>query len=246
MHRPFPLLLLAIALGIAARSEAVAYSKGEIDGKTITVCKVNVREERLELFLRDEAGQGLKSFSAIDAWLATRGQKLIFGINAGMFHPDYSPVGLFISEGKDVKALNTDSAPGNFFLKPNGVFAITESGAHVVETSEYPKLRGKVRLATQSGPLLVQRGKLHPAFKAGSESRLFRNGVGVPKPGTAIFAISDSAVNFDEFARFFRDVLHCPDALFLDGTICSLHSPELKRSDKIIDLGPVLGIAAPR
>jgi uncharacterized protein YigE (DUF2233 family) len=205
-----------------------------------------VREERLELFLHDEAGKGLKSFPAIDTWLGTKGRKLVFAMNAGMFHPDWSPVGLFISEGREVKALNTDSAPGNFFLKPNGVFAITDAGAHVIETSEYPKLAGKVRLATQSGPLLVQRGKLHPAFNAGSQSRLYRNGVGVPNAGTAFFAISEDPINFHEFARFFRDVLRCPDALFLDGDICSLYSPELKRSDWKIDLGPVIGISAPR
>ncbi|MEQ1852330.1 MAG: hypothetical protein ABMA01_12140 [Chthoniobacteraceae bacterium] len=43
----------------------------------------------------------------------------------------------------------------------------------------------------------------------------------------------------------FRDVLRCPDALFLDGTISSLHSTKLNRSDFRMDLGPMLGVTEP-
>ena len=120
---------------------------------------------------------------------------------------------------------------------------LSESGAQVVETSEYPALRQKVILATQSGPLLVRGGKIHPAFNANSQSRTVRNGVGVPSPAVAVFAISEEAVNLYEFATLFRDVLGCPDALYLDGFISSLHSTRLKRNDKKTDLGPIIGLA---
>ncbi len=90
--------------------------------------------------------------------------------------------------------------------------------------------------------MLVQNGMFHPAFRAGSVNQLFRNGVGVPSPDVALFAISDAPLNFHEFATLFRDKLHCPNALFLDGTISSLHSTELKRSDFRMDLGPILGV----
>ena len=83
---------------------------------------------------------------------------------------------------------------------------------------------------------------MHTAFREGSENRLFRNGVGVPSPDVALFAISEAPVNFHEFATMFRDVLHCPDALFLDGTISSLYAPTLKRSDFRMDLGPIPGV----
>jgi len=204
---------------------------------------VNVRSERLQLFLRDAAGQPFKSFEAIDGTLQTRSQKLIFAMNAGMFHRDLSPVGLFVAEGKQLAPLNTTNGYGNFYLKPNGVFLLSNSGARIVESSEYPGVSERVILATQSGPLLVRNGKIHSAFNAKSESRLTRNGVGVPSPDVAIFAISEAPVNFHEFATLFRDVLKCPDALFLDGVICSLHSTQLQRSDKKTDLGPIIGIA---
>ncbi|MES2568511.1 MAG: phosphodiester glycosidase family protein, partial [Verrucomicrobiota bacterium] len=94
----------------------------------------------------------------------------------------------------------------------------------------------------QSGPLLVRSNQIHSQFKPDSEFRLVRNGVGVPSPDQVIFAISVDPLNLYEFAAFFRDILHCPDALYFDGTVSSLYAPELRRSDKIIDLGPVIGI----
>lgn len=229
-------------LFLAGNVAAIEYSTVEFAGKRITVCRVDLRKERLQLFHRDEAGQPFKRFDRLTPWLEARGQKLIFAMNAGMYHADFAAVGLFVSEGKQLVPLNTADAPGNFFLKPNGVFVVTDHGAQVVETSECPKLRQHVVLATQSGPLLVQRGKIHPALKPTSDSRLFRNGVGVLSPNEVIFAISEAPLNLYEFAVLFHDKLHCPNALFLDGTISSLYSTELKRSDFRMDLGPILGI----
>jgi uncharacterized protein YigE (DUF2233 family) len=163
-------------------------------------------------------------------------------MNAGMYRSDFSPVGLFVSDGQQTAPLNTINGTGNFYLKPNGVFALTKDGACVIDSAAYPALRERVILATQSGPLLVLGGKLHPAFNTNSESRLIRNGVGVPSSEIALFVISEAPVNFYELATLFRDKLHCPDALFLDGTISSLHAPELKRSDFRTALGPIIGV----
>jgi uncharacterized protein YigE (DUF2233 family) len=234
---------LSAAFSLVVGAPAVEFSKAEIAGKRLTVCRVNLRKERLQLFLRDDAGQPIKRFERLVALLGARGLKLTFAMNAGMFHADFSPVGLFISDGKQLAPLNTADDYGNFFLKPNGVFVVTETGARVVETSEFPSIRERIILATQSGPMLVHRGKLHPAFNAKSESRLFRNGVCAPTPDVAVFVNSEAPVNFHEFASFFRDTLQCTEALFLDGTINSLHSTELKRSDFRMDLGPIIGIA---
>lgn len=159
-----------------------------------------------------------------------------------MYHNDFSAVGLYVSDGKQLAELNTTNGVGNFFLKPNGVFLVSKSGALVIESSEYPGLHEKALVATQSGPLLVQRGKIHPAFKPNSENRLIRNGVGVPSRDVAVFAISEVPVSFYEFAAMFRDTLHCPDALFLDGTVSSLYSTELKRNDARMDLGQIIAI----
>jgi uncharacterized protein YigE (DUF2233 family) len=236
------LLAIILAVALLSRACAVEFSKVEFGGKSFTVCRVNVQKEHLELFLRDEKGQPIKRLDKVAAIVQQRGQKLVFAMNAGMYLRDFSAQGLFVNAGREEAPLDTKAGWGNFYLKPNGVFVVTERGARVVETSEYPKLRERVILATQSGPLLVHHGLLHPAFIKDSTSRLFRNGVGVPSPDVALFVISEAAVNFYEFATLFRDRLKCPAALFLDGTISSLYAPELKRADFRMDLGPMIGV----
>ena len=71
--------------------------------------------------------------------LRDRGRNLVFAMNAGMYQPDLSPVGLFVAAGQELAPLNAANGSGNFFLKPNGVFAVTATGARVVESSEYPR-----------------------------------------------------------------------------------------------------------
>lgn len=240
--RPLVLAALWFILAAGQKTAAVEFSTVEFGGKTFTVCRVDVRKEHLDLFHRDSQGQPFKRFDRLVADLQSQNRKLVFAMNAGMFHPDFSAVGLFVSGGQQLVPLNTANGDGNFFLKPNGLFLLTDQGARVIETSEYPELPEHVVLATQSGPLLVRAGKLHPAIREGSESRLVRNGVGVPSPGIAIFVMSEAPVNFYEFATFLRDQLHCPDALFLDGTLSSIYAPALQRNDFRMDLGPIIGV----
>lgn len=234
------LLLLALCLAGAASLASAAAAEPRY-----TVVKIDVRKERLELFLRDDSGAPFKRFDRLEAWLAARNRQLVFAMNAGMYHADFSPVGLLVQEGREEAPLNLAAGAGNFFLKPNGVFLVSDAGPRVVESSEYAALpKEGVRLATQSGPLLLRRGVVHPAFIPDSDSRKIRNGVGV-SGHTAIFVISEQPVNFYEFALYFRDVLHCRDALYLDGTVSALHSLALRRSDFTRELGPILGVAVP-
>ncbi|CAN7551719.1 phosphodiester glycosidase family protein [Variovorax paradoxus] len=234
------LLLLALCLAGAASLASAAAAEPRY-----TVVKIDVRKERLELFLHDDSGAPFKRFDRLEAWLAARNRQLVFAMNAGMYHADFSPVGLLVQEGREEAPLNLAAGAGNFFLKPNGVFLVSDAGPRVVESSEYAALpKQGVRLATQSGPLLLRRGVVHPAFIPDSDSRKIRNGVGV-SGHTAIFVISEQPVNFYEFALYFRDVLHCRDALYLDGTVSALHSLALRRSDFTRELGPILGVAVP-
>jgi uncharacterized protein YigE (DUF2233 family) len=219
----------------------VASGTCEASSQPFTVVRVDPAAENLQAFWGDERGQPFKRFDKLSAWLHRKGKKLAFAMNAGMYHPDLSPVGLLVVDGKQVSPLNTSSGSGNFFLKPNGVFLLSQSGPRVVEASEYPGLASGVRFATQSGPLLLRNGVVHPAFNATSTSRLIRNGVGV-SGRTAIFVIADQPVTFYEMAVFFRDTLHCKDALYLDGVVSSLYSVDLKRNDGTTDLGPIVGV----
>ena len=235
LHRR--LLIVAFFVGLAAGS---AWAAPDQDAR-FTVTTVDPAHQRLELFLNDDAGRPLHDFSRLAAWLKGRDKRLSFAVNAGMYHADFAPVGLLVQDGKQIAPLNLDDGIGNFFLKPNGVFLVTKNGPKVVEASEYPLLGKGARLATQSGPLLLRNGVIHPAFIPESASRFIRNGVGVAG-GKVIFVISNHPVTFHELAVFFRDNLHCKDALYLDGSVSSLYSTALGRNDAAARLGPMLGV----
>jgi uncharacterized protein YigE (DUF2233 family) len=237
-------IVCILARAVLGSSFGVEFATNQLNGKRFTVCRVDTRADRLELFLRDDMGQPFRSFDKLEKSLRTGGRQLKFAMNAGMFDRDYTPVGLFVQSRREISPLNLSDGQGNFFLKPNGVFLFSPAGVQVVESSEYPKHSKDAIFATQSGPLLVRHGKLHPVFNSRSTSRLIRNGVGVSSPTMAIFVISDDPVNFHEFAAFFRDTLNCPDALYLDGVISSLHAPPLGRSDTKSQLGPIIAVTA--
>jgi uncharacterized protein YigE (DUF2233 family) len=165
--------------------------------------------------------------------------KVAFGMNAGMFGEDGRPIGLAIANGVQKHAINRRRGGGNFHLMPNGVFLVRKSGQAAVLTSDAYANSTDVVLATQSGPMLVIKGKLHPEFEDDGASRLICNGVGVRK-GHALFVISNDAVSFGKFARFFRDALKTPDALFFDGSVSSLWDPANGRQDSHAPLGPMI------
>jgi uncharacterized protein YigE (DUF2233 family) len=235
-----------VAVWLADPAKALEFSSQRTaEGKKITVCKVDLRNDKLGLFWSRPDGKPLRTLQALEKQVTAQQQTLRLGMNAGMYHGDMRPVGLCVIEGKEISPLNLASAPGNFFLKPNGVFALTANGPVILESNAYAAAGLNASFATQSGPMLVIEGALHPAFQQGSKNRLLRNGVGMDVESVIWLCISEEPVNFYDFASFFRDTMRCQNALFLDGTVCSLLAPELKRSDFRMDLGPMLGALKP-
>ena len=128
-------------------------------------------------------------------------------------------------------------------MLPNGIFCWGDGKAAVIESRQFARMKPACRFATQSGPMLVIGGKLHHRFLRDSKSLNIRNGVGVTPDGKqAVFAISRAWVNFHAFARFFRDVLGTPNALYLDGRVSRMHAPALGREDRGGWFGPILGV----
>lgn len=237
-------LMVALLLLIPLRAGAVDCRDMDFDGASFTLCDVTAGED-LRLFLNDPAGAPLGSFAAVGADLAARGETLTFAMNAGMYQPDLSPVGLFVQDGVERASIVTADGPGNFGLLPNGVFCILPGGQGfaVVESRAFAKRGTGCLHASQSGPMLVIGGGLHPGFIAASPSTYRRNGVGVSADGQrAVFAISNTAVNFHLFARLFRDGLGLPDALYFDGSISRLYAPDLGRRDAGFAMGPMVGV----
>lgn len=213
-------------------------------GITYSVHEVDPKKDEMRMFLKDDKGIYLHDFAALEKCVAGKGEKLLFAANAGMFQPDFSPVGLLVLEGNQVSPLNLNDGQGNFYMKPNGVFLINQKHeAHIVNSADYPDLLSPALWATQSGPMLVLRGDINPDFNASSKSLKIRSGVGVRKDGIAVFALSREPVNFYDFASLFRDKLQCRDALFLDGDVSEFYVPGMK-SIEPQTFGPMIGVVA--
>jgi uncharacterized protein YigE (DUF2233 family) len=215
------------------------------------VCTATPGHDDLRLFWKDAHGEPYRRFSAIAKSVADEGRTLVFAMNAGMYLTDFSPIGLYVENGRELRPANTktmDGPPGkvpNFYKKPNGVFFLNEADAGILPTTDYLKRRPKAQFATQSGPMLVIKNKLNPIFIAGSADRTRRSGVGVCNGGSVRFAISEGAENFYDFARLFRDRLRCPNALFLDGgNGVGIYEPSMGRNDMSWHggFGPVIGL----
>lgn len=238
---------LPVALLFATPALAVECRVETFESDPYTICEVDVTRDALMLFLDNEAGENFGYFSTIDDALAMHGKRLGFAMNAGMYHDDRAPVGLYIENGVQVQRLITSEGPGNFGLLPNGVLCLRKGRADVFETRRFAAEQPQCHSATQSGPMLVIDGALHPRFLPDSTSRFIRNGVGTSTDGTrAVFAISNTTVNFDSFGRLFRDHLKIDNALYFDGKVSRIRAPDLGRDDTgWTPLGPIIGVVEP-
>lgn len=226
MKAPFASFIAMLSLLVGARFATAAppalptlCASLSFEATGFVACTVDPAQYDIRLFLRAPNGAPYGSLEAF----ADDGPVVFFAMNAGMYLKDSSPEGLYIEGGDTVVPLNTrDAQRLNFYLKPNGVFAISGDGhAAVVETGKFVSAP-RIAYATQSGPMLVIDGRMHPKFDANGRSLHIRNGVGVRADGTVVFAISLTPVSFGRFARLFRDELACPDALYLDGAVSGL------------------------
>lgn len=238
------LVLLAGLVVWAQPSSAVDCSLQTFANQSFSVCTVDASKEEVRLFLTDpENERPLGSFSNVAKLLNREGRELVFAMNAGMYHLDRSPVGLFVENGESKSRVVTSDGPGNFGLLPNGVFCIRPDRADVIETRAFVRKSIGCRFASQSGPMLVIDGNLHPRFIPDSDSEFIRNGVGTSEDGQLIhFVISERPLNFFTFALFFRDHLKVRQALYFDGNISRLFAPELGRQDGGLPMGPIVGV----
>ena len=220
--------------------------QAEIRAWTVNNSKINVdvvevtQLSQLGLYLQDQQGKPYLQISQLQKNLQPC-ENMQFAMNAGMFHPDYSPVGLYVEKGRQLKNLNRQQQGwGNFLIQPNGVLAWNHQRVFLGTTQQYANQAFKAQYATQSGPMLVINHQLNSRFLADSTSYKIRNGVGL-KDQSLYFVISNTPVTFHQFATFFKDKLKTPNALYLDGSISTAYIPQLQRHTRTHrNLGPIL------
>ena len=240
---------LALTLGIgglaAAQSPGLSEHCRDVThlGERYAVCSFSPETHAVSLHLRGRDGRPMGSLRELERATGP----FAMAMNGGMYRDDLSALGLYVEDGEEQERLITSDGWGNFHLLPNGVFHVSE-GENGVQRFGVTETRafaanppaGLVH-ATQSGPMLVIDGKLHPRFLPQSDSLKVRNGVGVSMDGRVHFAISRGAVRFHDFATLFRDVLDAPDALFLDGTISAFRAGA-RRQGGWRAIGPMIAV----
>ncbi len=198
--------------------------------------------QHIELYWKDDKGRLLRNLGNVKTLVEAKHKTLLFAMNGGMYKMDNSPQGVFIQNGKTITPLDTSSGGGNFYMKPNGVFYINNSHrAGVVTTPDFESI-ANVELATQSGPMLVINGEIHPAFKEGSVNLNIRNGVGILPDGKVLFAMSKEQINFYDFAKYFKE-MGCKNALYLDGYVSRAYLPEQNWRQMSGDFGVLIGVS---
>lgn len=235
------LIFFTSALGISSLSFSVHSSTEYIQIKKenkIIADLVKVNDlNKLQLVLKNQQDVPYKKFATIQK--QNRHCQLSFAMNAGMYHADFSSVGLYIEHSKLLHNLNLERNKfGNFFMQPNGVVAWNKNTAIIKTTDQYQKSGFKAEYATQSGPMLVIGGLINPIFEKNSDSLKVRNGVGI-KNNQLYFVISRGRISFYDFADIFKSQLKIDQALYLDGSISSAYIPQAKRNDQIYELGPM-------
>jgi uncharacterized protein YigE (DUF2233 family) len=213
------------------------------EGAAYIVCAADSAKQEIRFSRLLPDGTPYRRLARLAETAKAAGQPLLFAMNAGMYHEDLSPVGLYVEEGKEQAKLQTGGGEGNFFLKPNGVFGIYSDGhPFVVTTEDYPLSQRIVSFATQSGPMLVIDGAIHPGFEPDGKSRFIRNGVGIDGQGRAVFAISLQPVSFGSFARLFRDALQCQNALYFDGVVSAFSNGDSTLAGGAYPAGPIVSV----
>ena len=203
---------------------------------------VDAKKQDIQLYWKDEQGEKIKSIQHLKNYVERNDLTLTFAMNGGMFTTDYAALGLFIQRKKIVTPLNNRHGAGNFYVKPNGVFYITtDNNPMICQTADF-RNNGKIKYATQSGPMLVINGKIHPAFKKGSTKLNIRNGVGILPNNNVVFAISKTEINFYDFAEYFQQ-LGCKNALYLDGFVSRMYLPEKNWTQTDGNFGVLIGVS---
>jgi uncharacterized protein YigE (DUF2233 family) len=243
--RPVAAALLALALSACGGQREAQPAKSPcepvmFEDSPLTHCIADPARHRIVTVLGAPDGTPARSLAAL-AGMLPEPRRVAFAMNGGMFGEDGNPIGYYVENGERRHTLNRNPGAGNFHLLPNGVFYGTAGEWHVRTTEDFAEhVTTRPEFATQSGPMLVIGGKLHPEFDVDGASLKTRNGVGIDRRGHAHFVISEAPVSFGKFARYFRDVLKTPDALFLDGSVSQLWDPARGRMDVGPELGPMI------
>ena len=210
-----PLALLPLA--------AVASAACTLTDPTLTLqsYRVDAQKERIAMYWQDRHGKAWGSLRSLLAGIDGDG-RVQMAMNGGIYDKAYAPLGLYIEKGRQLTPLNRASGGGNFFIRPGGVFYLRGQNAGIVSIDKF-RPSPAIRYAVQSGPMLIENGKINWRLKPSASSRKLRNGVGITGDGKVVFMLSARETNFYDFACYAQSKLNVRQMLYLDGTISKMY-----------------------
>ena len=223
------IFLVSLFAPICVNAQTRADNEFNFHGNTYSIFMVKIDTASIKKFKLVQNPSGTAHNDFISPY--TNNDPNLFITNASVWDSTFKPIGLFVAEGKTINPLNlTDGNQMGFYLKPNGVFIITDKDAGIVESAESFKYLN-TRLAVQAGPMLIINGHIHDKFDPNSKNRNLRCGVGIYEDHGAkflVFALSNAPVTLFDFASLFKDYYHCANALCLQSAGCVMQLPFIK------------------
>ena len=188
---------------------------------TLQSYTVDPQRERIVMYWQKEDGKAWGSLRSLLGDINRDGQ-VQMAMNGGIYDKAYAPLGLYIEKGRQLIPLNRASGGGNFFIRPGGVFYLRGQNAGIVSINKF-RASPAIRYAVQSGPMLIENGKINWRLKPSASSRKLRNGVGITGDGKVVFMLSARETNFYDFACYAQAKLNVRQMLYLDGTISKMY-----------------------
>ena len=214
--------------------------KTQTEDSKILSYVVNPKIQNLEFFWKNKNDSIIKTFENLKTELKKENKSLVFAMNGGMFNKQFSPQGLYVEKSKMLSKLDTiKKGYGNFYLQPNGVFSISKNSLPNISTTNDFKINSNINYATQSGPMLLIDGEIHPKFSNHSSNLNIRNGVGILPNGNVLFAMSKTKISFYDFATYFKQ-RGCKNALYLDGFVSKTYLPSKNQEQLGGDFGVII------
>lgn len=188
---------------------------------TLQSYTVDPQRERIVMYWQKEDGKAWGSLRSLLGDINRDGQ-VQMAMNGGIYDKAYAPLGLYIEKGRQLTPLNRASGGGNFFIRPGEVFYLRGQNAGIVSINKF-RASPAIRYAVQSGPMLIENGKINWRLKPSASSRKLRNGVGITGDGKVVFMLSARETNFYDFACYAQAKLNVRQMLYLDGTISKMY-----------------------
>lgn len=246
----FPISFLLLFMITSCSAQNITLEEVTIDAQEVIyrnqkfdIVKIDLRKTPVHFFWKNKNGKLIRSLENLKKEIESDGNELLFAMNAGMYQLGRNPQGLYIENGKTIKPLDTlQDGYGNFYLHPNGVFYLQNDSAGILPSNLFFQKNIQPTWATQSGPMLLIKEKVHPIFREGSSNLNVRNGVGIISKHEIVFVISQKEVNLFDFAMLFKEKLNCKNALYLDGFVSRAYIPQLNRNDLDGNFGVIIGV----